>query len=274
MALSRERNKPSSDLSNYVIFLAGDKKVGKTSFCAQFPDHFIFEFEAGNAKHLECTYADVSDLKTFEKLLKEAENTPWLKTLVLDEITYLYDMIMNDICEKEDVMDLIEIGYGRGWGMVKRIFQEYLRRIQGIGCGVIYTAHTEIKTIKTRQSREVSKIEANLAKQVGKDMDRLVHIWAVMQFGEESRRIMHIEGDDLLKAGHGFKGQCFKHVEKGTIFLGNSAKEAYRNFMDAWNNKPIQEEVSSPVTATPSKSSKNQKGKPKARNLKDQGGGR
>ena len=51
MQLPKNKNVPSDDLADYVLMIAGEKKIGKTSLAAEFPDSFVIEGEPGNAAH-------------------------------------------------------------------------------------------------------------------------------------------------------------------------------------------------------------------------------
>lgn len=239
MAIKQVIKSPTDSLGDYTLLIAGEKKVGKTALCSQFPNHFIFEFEVGNAKHLNCTYEDISSLKIFNEILKEAETTKWFGTVICDEIAVLYDMCADSVCKKEGVSHLSDLEWGKGWSLANKAFEGYLRRIQGLTGGNIYTAHTEMKTIKTRNKQDISKMETSLSGAAQKIMDRMTHFWGVITFGDNSIRTMQIEGDDLIKAGHGFKKTHFLKVKDAKIPMGNSPEKAYENFINAWNNKSI-----------------------------------
>lgn len=240
MKLPTQKKIPPDNIADYILMIVGEKKIGKTSFCAQFPDHFIMEFEPGNAKHLKANYEDVGSLATFDSLLKELEKNPgYCKTLILDEITILYDLIHRKLLKMEAIEDPGQLGFGKGWGRIGRTFDNYITRLQSLGCGIIYTGHSEIKEAETRSGRKISKLEAAMGGRVSKTMDRLTQFWGVMQFDEHGGRNMHITGDDYLKAGHGFSENHFKLVNDGIIPLGSSPVEAYQNFIKAWNNESL-----------------------------------
>ena len=163
MAIKQVIKSPTDKLRDYTLLIAGEKKVGKTALCSQFPDHFIFEFEVGNAKHLNCSYEDISTLKVFNDILSEAENTQWFGTIICDEIAVLYDMCAGSVCKKAGIEHLSDLEWGKGWQLTSKMFESYLRRLQGLSGGNIYTAHTEVKTIKTRNKQDISKMETTLS---------------------------------------------------------------------------------------------------------------
>ena len=70
-ALPTNYNVPPQDIAQYTIMLAGEKKIGKTSFVAQFPEHLIIECEPRNAIHLKCRYIDITNWVDFVSILKQ-----------------------------------------------------------------------------------------------------------------------------------------------------------------------------------------------------------
>lgn len=237
--LPTKRKIPSTSLSDYTLFIAGEKKVGKTSFCAQFPKHFILEFECGNAKHINANYEDIPDLATFTTILKDLENSPdYASTVICDEINILYEMLVQDICKTEGILDPQELPFGRGWGAIGRKFRAFINRLQSLPSGNIYTGHSEVKEITTRQGRKINKLEAALMGQPNKIMERITHGWFAMQFDKGSERYLYIEGDDFIKAAHGFKDN-FQTITEGKIPLGNSPQQGFTNFTSAWANRLI-----------------------------------
>ncbi len=237
MTLPTKKKIPPSKISDYILFIVGDKKVGKTSFCCQFPDHFILEFECGNARHLEANYEDVTSLRVFDNFLKELEANPgYCKTLILDEITILYNMIWQALLKTEGIEDPAELSHGKGWGRIGKKFDSYINRICALKCGIIFTGHSEMKEVELRSGRKIAKLEAAIGGRTNKTMDRITHLWGVMQFAEDRSRQLYIVGSEAIKAGHGFDKRHFKNVKEGYIDLGNSPEEGYKNFIDAWNN--------------------------------------
>ena len=240
MRLPRQVNQPSNNISDYFIFLSGEKKVGKTAFCSQFPEHLILEFEVGNAKHLTARYIDIPNLKVLHEIKKALlEEKDSYKTLIIDEINILYELIMTKVCKENGVMDPQEIGFARGWNAIRREFEDWIRFFQSLGVGVIYTGHNIIKTVTTKQRQEISSLEAKLSKAVNEIMERYVHMWFCMLYDNNNNRVLQIEGDGFVKAGHGFGVSHFTKVVEGQIPLGHSPQLGFRNFMAAWNNQAI-----------------------------------
>ena len=198
--------------------------------------------EVNNAKHLRAAYRDITSLKVLDETLKEAAKETKAGTWIIDEVNIIYEMIVTDICETERILDLSELGFGKGWSAAKKRFREYIRRFLALPGGHIFTAHEEEKQAQTRNNRSVSKSEARLSKEANRVMEECTHSWFVMNFDADGNRYLQIKGDDYVKAGHGFEGR-FTLIEDGKIPLGNSPEQGYRNFVAAWNNEPIKKVV-------------------------------
>ncbi len=94
LTLPTEIKKPSDNIWDYTFFFAGDKKVGKTSFLAQFPDHFILEGEPKNADHIEGNYVDIHNWKEFLSYISLLEKTPnYCKILCIEDIPSIYRLL-------------------------------------------------------------------------------------------------------------------------------------------------------------------------------------
>lgn len=235
---------PSKNLTDYTLLIAGTKKIGKTSFCAQFPNHIILEFETGNAKHLNCRYVDVPTHKDAQEVLQFLEKNPnYCSTIIVDNVQALYELFVEKITNDLKVNDPSEKAHGAAWGTIGRRFSEYLNRLQGMGKGVIYTAHTKTKYYTNINGVEVSKLETNLGSRAHEMMYRNTQFWGVMAYGKgkNAEREMVIAGDEITSAGHGFKDH-FKLCNR-VIPMGKSPEEAYSNFIKAWNNEPIGQQV-------------------------------
>lgn len=229
---------PSKNLSSFQFLLAGTKKIGKTSFCAQFPNHIILEFEAGNAKHLHCRYIDIGDWSSAMGVIEYLEKNPnYCDVIVVDGVQACYEIFVNKVIEDLKINDPSEKAHGAAWGTIGRHFGRYLNRLQALGKGIIYTAHTETKYYTNINGVEVSKIETNLGKRANDLMQRYTHLWAVMGYRKGDKREIIIAGDEGITAGNGFENH-FKLCGR-SIPMGNSAAEAFKNFMSAWNNQPI-----------------------------------
>lgn len=237
--LPTELHIPSNNIADYTILISGPKKIGKTSFVAQFPDHFILEFEPKNASHLKARYLDIVSWEQVLEILKLLQKNPnYCKTLIFDDIPSAYDLCEKYVCDKLGIEHPSEMGYGKAWKAVKLEFSQTLDKFHNLPFGIIYTTHNKEKDVTTPSGRTFQRMETNLSGLASGVLDALVHLWTVMDYIDE-HRIIHIRGSDYLKAGCGFdkhfltpNGQPLQYIS-----LGNSPEEGYETFNRAFENK-------------------------------------
>lgn len=243
MPLPTENKTPSDNIADYTILICGEKNTGKTSLAAQFPNHFIFEFEPGNAKHLACVYEDCPDLKTFEHWLKEAEKDSTPRTIVIDEIQKLYDLCLERLLKEEGVDDPMDLNWGKGYKRIATYFNRYITRLQALPGGNIYTAHCEYKEMETRKGRKITKITPKFGAEVTRLKDKQLHICGMIMFAEDGTRDFYLQGDDLIEASCKLLDNHFYYIAESNkrsiakFPMGANAVEAYDNFTKAFANK-------------------------------------
>lgn len=238
MPLPTEKKIPSESLADYTILICGEKNTGKTSFAAQFPNHFIFEFEPGNAKHLNCVYEDIPNLEIFEKWLTEAEKEPTHRTIVIDEVQRLYDLCLEKLLKEEGVDDPKDLGWAKGWKRIATYFNKYITRLQALPGGNIYTAHCEFREMETRRGRKITKITPKFGAEVTRLKDKQLHICGMIMFTEDGNRDFYLQGDDLIEASCKLLNNHFRYQNRSIIKfpMGSSAQAAYANFVSAFAN--------------------------------------
>jgi GTPase SAR1 family protein len=221
----------------------GDKKVGKTSLASQFPDHHILEGEPGNAKHLECSFTDIHDWETAKNAITFLEQNPtFCKTIVIDDVPSFYEYCMMAVRKQLKLAEDEKPGF-TGYDVCLRWFNLFIRRIERLPIGKIYTAHTKINEVQTRTKRTISLLEPSWSGQCKKVLDRYTKLTGFIMFGAEGQREMHIIGDDFIQANNGFAKHFLipgvENKQRNIIPLGTSAIQAYKNVLAAWKNESL-----------------------------------
>lgn len=243
LKLPTTRKPPINDIGRHALLISGEKKTGKSAFAVQFPDHFMLEMELGNATHLDANYEDVPDFNTFDEYLKLLESNPgYCKTLIIDEIQLLY----NHICDKvrsDKRMGLDEKFTFEEWRIVRGQFTDILNRIKRLGLGVIYTAHLDEKELELRGGGKYTRLEPRMSgqcKSVTDDLFKCCFTIVVEGMSDSARRFLQINRDEHIEAYNCFAdnfinqatGKQFKYIP-----MGDSAAQAYQNFLSAFNNQ-------------------------------------
>jgi hypothetical protein len=244
VSLPQGYNKPSDNIENYIWLFGGEKKIGKTDFSAQWPDHYILEGEPGNAKHLNCRYSDVFTWPEALQYLQAVKTTPnYCKTLVIDDVNSFYRMLIRHT--KKDIFKLAdeEPMQIKHWDYPREQFYSFfqqLRELNTRGLGIVLTNHIDIKTVQDIYGKEYSQLILNFGNQAKEIIDSIAHFVGIMMRTTTGERHIYLKGTSFVKCGHGFTSHFVNPQtleELAYIEMGKSAKEAYQNFVAAFNNQ-------------------------------------
>jgi hypothetical protein len=238
MTLPTELKKPSDRLSDYSLIIAGTKKCGKTSFAVQFPQHYMMECEPGNALHLEANYEDMFSWEDIISKTRELKASPgYCRTLIVDDIPSAYFYCLQHT-RNELKLGLTDPDNFTVWGTTKKKMQGWLLDLRSLGCGLIFTAHTDVKEwVDSSTGAKKFKLETTMSNQCNEMMDAIGVIWGVILVAENGERYMVIDETPFIKAGCGFTSHFLWEGKRVREFsLGFTPKEAYANFQMAYNN--------------------------------------
>lgn len=237
VTLPTEKSKPSVNLSEYTMLLYGNKKIGKTSFAAQFPDALFLMCEPGG-KALEIYQVKVQNWKELNAYVDLAIKSPKFKTIIIDTADYMYDYCFEYMCEKMVIEHPGDEAFGKGWNAIKKEFTKTILKLLHSKKGVIFISHSNASEIKTRRGDSYHKITSSLPGQARGILSAQVDIWMNYTY-DDDKRVLFLDGNENIdsgtRAGHRFK---YKNGSKITqIDMGKSPEEAYQNFLNAFNNK-------------------------------------
>jgi hypothetical protein len=230
---------PVTDLTEYSLFLFGEKKIGKTTLLSNFPKAVFLMTEPGG-KSLSIYQTPVRRWRQFKKAVAQLEKDTKFKTVIVDTVDLLFKMCETYVCDKLGVDHVSEADWGRGWGALRDEFSTQIQRLMSIeGKGVVFVSHAVEKKIKRgRNGPEYDRVVATLGGQ-GKDIiEGLVDMWFYYTY-DDNRRVLVIEGDEHISAGHRLtdhfkdtKGRSIREIPMGGTHL-----EAYSRFMQAFDNQ-------------------------------------
>jgi len=229
---------PSDRMEDYSLLLYGDKKIGKTSLASQFSDALFFFLEPGG-KALsvkEVHPKNWSQILGYTTLL---ENDSTFHQIVIDTCDIAYELCMEHVCKKMGIDHPGDEDFGKGWKAVKDEFSAWVRRILNMQKGAILISHSKTVEVKSRMGTKFNRVIPTLAKQAEDVIAGLTDMWYYYTY-VGSERVLILEGDDLISAGRRLENSHF-HTPDGKrlsmIHMGSSSKQAFKNFIDAWNNK-------------------------------------
>lgn len=238
LTLPTEPSIPSENLIDYTWLIYGEKKIGKTSLVAQFPNTLFLMFEPGG-KSLSTYQRFCSTWDEFLGYIELLESTPahGFKTICIDTANLAYDSCLQYVCRKAMIEHPSDEGYGKGWNKVKQEFFDAHKRIAALGVGFVAIAHANLDVKETRSGASFHTIEPDLTKQAAGFYAGVVDVIGYYHYvGNE--RFLQIAGDDFAQAGSrctdNFKKPNGERITK--IPMGKDAKEAYNNLVAAFNN--------------------------------------
>ena len=240
LSLPTQLNVPKTNLGDYIILIVGRKKAGKTSLASMFPNSFILECAPGNADHLKVRKSDIhswEELTGYVELLEK--NPSYAQTITIDELDqayyYCYQYVRGLYKKADTEKDDFDV-----WRTTKNLFTTFIKRLVALKKGIIFTTHITVKEYTDKAGNIIASQESALSKQYADIMDCLVTCWFIMEFTDNGERELILEGDDFIKAGHGFTDHFINPVDASRlkkIPLGKNPMQAYGNLIMAFNNK-------------------------------------
>jgi hypothetical protein len=237
LTLPNERSEPSESLQDFSLLIYGRKKIGKTSLTSQFEKTLGLMCEPGaKAQSMyQVPCRSWKELRGYTKLFIQDKR---FQTASVDTADIAYELCMEHVCQELVIDHPSDEAYGKGWKAVRAEFNAWVTELLHSGKGVIFISHSKDEEFKTRRSETYHKTGASMAGQAKDILEGLVDIWGCYEY-DGKERVLIIGGNDEVDAGHRVEGR-FRYTD-GTpverIPMGKSAKEAYRNFTDAFNNR-------------------------------------
>jgi hypothetical protein len=129
------------------MLIYGEPGVGKSTLASQFPNPIFLNLEDG-IRDLDCDHTDriESAGEFMGYVVAELPKTDYA-TIVVDTVDWLEKLLMVDVATKAGKATIEDIGFGRGYQSLERLWKEVLN---GLGClwnqgrHVILTCHEAI----------------------------------------------------------------------------------------------------------------------------------
>lgn len=157
----------SKDLTGYSVLLYGQPKSGKTTIATRFPGALLLAFERGYAALSGVFAQDINSWGEFKKILNELKNPEVqkvYKNVIIDTADLAYNFCEKYICNRENVENVSDLAYGKGYAMIGAEFDEAIRRIISYGYGCILISHATDKVFKNENGEEYNQIVPTLDK--------------------------------------------------------------------------------------------------------------
>jgi len=245
--LPTEYKLPGGSFDSFSYLIHGIKKIGKTKLSLQVFDDteekvllLQHDPEQQAYKRLEIVLKSwrmfLNALKKLEALAEEGE-FPYTR-IVVDRADVWYRNCQNFVCEKLAISHPTEEGYGKGWDAVRNEFNNGVQRLLALPCGKFFLCHSIYKEIETIDGEKIDKLVPNLTKTAEECLNGPVDGWFAYDY-EGKERVLYLQGSDNIGAGHRIDGHFLTREGKRirTLYMGRSAEEAFKNLMNAFNNR-------------------------------------
>lgn len=151
----------SRDLRGYSILFYGAPKSGKTTIATRFPNSLLLAFELGynalpgvKAKPMK----NWRDMKTTLKELEDEQVKQIFSNIIIDTGDLAYDYCEKYVCNQNEVNDISDLPFGKGYSLAMKEFDEAIRTILRLGYGCIIISHATDKTFKDSSGVEFNQI--------------------------------------------------------------------------------------------------------------------
>lgn len=164
--LAIQPHKVSRDLSGYITYIYGAGKTGKTTLASQMDKALLVAFERGYNAIPGILAKDVTSWSQFRKEvvkeLKKPEVKEAFKCIVIDTIDIAASLCEKYICTQNGIEELGELGWGKGWKLMKKEFEETFRSITQMGYALFFISHAKNSTFTREDGSEYNKIIPSL----------------------------------------------------------------------------------------------------------------
>jgi len=248
-----EINVPPAELESYLIFIYGEKGIGKTSFAAKFDNPVNFQWEPGR-RNLRIrqipNYSKNEPPLTWPRFCSYLElilPRPDVSTIVIDTVDRCYDAALSDVCFNMGIGDPNEIkDYGATWRKIKRLFEDALIEIIKSGKTLVLISHSVIREIPSKfkideDGKAMVKAEEMVVPSCSTAAWLTIKAFAdiaVYMGWRRSERVIYVRGSESIWSACGIEDK-FNGINE--IPMGSSAEEGYRNFVSAFHGERVWE---------------------------------
>lgn len=233
--MALQPTKISRNLRGKFLLVYGLPKVGKTTLLSKLPHSLILAFEAGT-NALNNAYVQPikkwTDAKSVLRELRKDEVQEKFHFIGVDTADIAWNLCEKYICQQNQVQNLGDIPWGKGYALCKQEFEDYFREIAQLGYGICFVSHSTEKTMKDEKGNDYTSLAPALPSRpydiINKMVDIIGYIRAVKNYDTgETKTFIFLRGDDRFVAG-----SRFKYIEPKVEFSYESIANAIYEAID------------------------------------------
>ena len=154
------------------------------------------------------------------------------ETIVIDTVAIAYALCEKYILNREGVQAIGDIGYGKGWGMLKDEFETAFRELTQLGYSIVFIAHSKTKKTEytDEEGNELDALAPDLPNAAYQIINRMVDVIGYIGVeydvkNGQSYRYLYTRGTPTIFAGSRYKYLAPK-IELGYQQLVDAIAEA------------------------------------------------
>ena len=240
--MNLQKNKISRDLGSYMNYFYGNSKTGKSTLCAKLygDDALVVATEKGYSA-LNVFAIDLTNWNETNGLLRQLklpEVKEKFKVIVIDTVDILYDLAVSYTLKINGCTDLSDKPFGKLYGEVDKIFNNFLLEITRLGYGLALIGHakTQSKLAKKGKSeKETDYTIPSLAKRgyqiVANMVDNIFYV--TIDQDDEGNQIRVVKTRETSEY---FAGSRFKYLPETILLDADVIKEEMQKAVDKEEN--------------------------------------
>jgi hypothetical protein len=151
--LPNTKTPPKPNLSDLTIFLYGNTKAGKSTFCSHAEGALFLATEPG----LNALDVYQVPIQSWQDLLNACaeitEGNHPFKTVIIDTVDNAYKFCVDHILKKFKIEHESDLGYGKGYAIVNNEFQRVLTKLAFLPCGLFLISHAKEMEMESRTGK-------------------------------------------------------------------------------------------------------------------------
>lgn len=235
-------SEPDYDLGTATVFIHGEAGIGKTSLAKEFPDAVFLMFEPGARFLRVARIPDRGQFSVWAQFVRVVDKlilSDKFATVVIDTADLAYELCLNNVVEQagEDWINEGSLGYGKGFDKADAEFKKQILRITGTGRGVVFISHTKSQEFERSTGVKYPKLIPTIKDRGRRFLNGFCDLTGCYLYDGNDRWLV-IRGSSGIDAKCRIDGRFLTPAGKQvhSIPMGETSKEAYQNFITAFNN--------------------------------------
>lgn len=190
----------TKDFTKSNVLIYGKPKVGKSTLGSQLPNALFVATEKGY-NFLRVKPQDINSWQEFLELGQalSTQKHPF-KSVVIDITDILYGHCEKYVMDKNGVTDPGELGFGKGFKLVKNEFARVIGKINMAGFPIVFISHAKEKTEKTKTG-EWTVMATSLSSSAESFVAGLCDIILYCYITDDGHRVMRTKPTKYILAG-------------------------------------------------------------------------